>query len=289
MGKSIEIFNNGSIYEIENGFPTKVIETDGKVQKLSDALQFTQAENFILASPDKTPPTIANRRGQQRMLNQEGLNLIKAFEGLYLEAYQDPVGVWTIGYGHIQDVSKGMKITPEGAENLLRQDLTRYEKAVEDAVEVTINDNQFAALTSFCFNLGAGALFKSTLLKLLNQEKITEAADEFPRWDKAGGQSLLGLSRRRRAERALFLSESWESCLFWKPNTTLAFEIGKPLIKGEEVKQLQIALANWGLDVNIDGIFGEKTAEVVKQFQEQNNLVVDGVVGANTKKKLGLT
>jgi GH24 family phage-related lysozyme (muramidase) len=117
--------------------------------------------------------------------------------------------VWTIGYGHTKTAEPGMVITEAQAEELLREDLAEFEEAVTEAVEVSINSNQFSALVSFCFNLGAGSLFQSTLLKLLNQGDFQGAADQFPRWDKAGGQALEGLTRRRKAERALFLGQDW--------------------------------------------------------------------------------
>ena len=85
---------------------------------------------------------------QEERLTKLESNLIKKFEGLHLEAYLDPVNIWTIGYGHIQSAKQGMIISLEGAENLLRQDLVRYEDAVTKAVKIEINENQFAALTS---------------------------------------------------------------------------------------------------------------------------------------------
>lgn len=97
-----------------------------------------------------------------RQINQEGLDKIKGFEGLQLSAYQDVVGVWTIGYGHTKAAgdpipARGMKITADRAEAILRADLGQYEQAVEQAVKVPLSDNQFAALVSFCFNVGPGA------------------------------------------------------------------------------------------------------------------------------------
>ena len=287
MASLLEFFPDGCIYEIEEGQIIKVVETQGKVKLLINALQHTKAEKFILAPLAKHPLIVAASRGRHRAINQEGLNLIKSFEGLYLEAYQDAVDIWTIGYGHIQGVSEGMKITVTEAEKLLSQDLKRYEQAVEDAVKIEINENQFSALTSFCFNLGAGSLLQSTLLKLLNQGKIAEAANEFLRWDKAGGQSLLGLSRRRRAERALFLSQPWSEFLTWKPSKALRLAApGQPLMRGEEVRQLQQALIKAGFDLEADGIFGYKTDQAVKQFQQQHGLTADGIVGAKTRKAL---
>ncbi|MEO0539337.1 MAG: lysozyme [Cyanobacteria bacterium P01_A01_bin.105] len=146
--------------------------------------------------------------GPQRT-NRNGLQMIKSFEGLRLTAYQDAVGVWTIGYGTTRNVRRGMRITREKAEAFLQEDLVRFEKAVNDAVKVPLNDNQFSALVSFAYNVGAGALRTSTLLKKLNRRDITGAANELPRWNKAAGRVLAGLTRRRNAERALFLGEDY--------------------------------------------------------------------------------
>lgn len=139
-------------------------------------------------------------------INQEGLELIKNFEGLELKAYQDVVGVWTIGYGSTGDhVKPGLKITEKEAEELLMQDLERFEDGVSRIVDVDLNSNQFSALVSFTFNLGVGALEKSTLLRKLNSGDYKGAANEFERWVFAGGKKLAGLKRRRKAEKALFL------------------------------------------------------------------------------------
>ena len=110
---------------------------------------------------------------------------------------------------HTEGVYEGMTITEAAAEELLRKDLAEFEAAVSEAVQVSLNDNQFSALVSFSFNLGADSLFESTLLKLVNQGDFQGAADQFLRWNKAGGQELPGLTRRRQAERALFLGEDW--------------------------------------------------------------------------------
>ena len=135
--------------------------------------------------------------------------MIKSFEGLRLRAYKDAVGVWTIGYGTTRAVRPGMVITRQKAEEFLQNDLKRFEDAVNGAVKVRINDNQFAALVSFTYNVGSGALRSSTLLRLLNQGNIRGAADQFPRWNRAGGRVLAGLTRRRNAERALFLGQDF--------------------------------------------------------------------------------
>lgn len=137
--------------------------------------------------------------------NAAGLALIKQFEGLRLTAYQDMVGVWTIGYGHTgPEVAPGLAITQDQADQLLSGDLARFEAGVSRLASVPLNANQFSALVSFSYNLGLGSLQSSTLLKLLNQGDYAGAAAQFPRWDRAGGQEVAGLLTRRLAEQALF-------------------------------------------------------------------------------------
>ena len=140
-----------------------------------------------------------------RSINAEGLALIKSFEGCRLTAYRCPANVWTIGYGSTAGVKAGQTITQAEAEALLRKDLLRFEVGVEIAVEVPLTDNQFAALVSFAFNVGLGALKSSTLLARLNARNYSEAAAQLDRWNKASGRVLAGLVRRRAAEKALFL------------------------------------------------------------------------------------
>ncbi|MEP8955170.1 lysozyme [Enterobacter hormaechei] len=143
--------------------------------------------------------------------SEKGIALIKQFEGCKLTAYQDSVGVWTIGYGWTQPVDgkpirAGMTIKQETAERLLKNGLVSYESDVSRLVKVGVNQGQFDALVSFTYNLGARSLSTSTLLRKLNAGDYAGAADEFMRWNKAGGKVLNGLTRRREAERALFLS-----------------------------------------------------------------------------------
>ncbi|WP_342622623.1 lysozyme [Pseudomonas alkylphenolica] len=137
--------------------------------------------------------------------SQRGLSLIKSFEGLRLLAYRDAVGVWTIGYGATRGVKAGMSITKEQAERMLINDVQRFEPEVERLVKVPLTSNQWDALVSFTYNLGAANLESSTLLRLLNADDYAGAAEQFPRWNKAGGKVLPGLVRRREAERVLFL------------------------------------------------------------------------------------
>lgn len=137
--------------------------------------------------------------------SQRGVSLIKSFEGLRLQAYKDAVGVWTIGYGATRGVKAGMSITNEQAERMLLNDVQRFEPEVERLVQVPLNGNQWDALVSFTYNLGAANLESSTLLRLLNRGDYAAVAEQFPRWNKAGGKVLPGLVRRREAERVLFL------------------------------------------------------------------------------------
>jgi len=139
--------------------------------------------------------------------SKKGIDLIKSFEGLELKAYKDSVGVLTIGYGSTGNhVFAGQSITEAQAEDLLKSDLLRFEKGVSAVVTVPLTQNQFDALISFSFNLGLGNLKSSTLLKKLNAKDYTGAANEFTRWNKAGGKVLSGLTRRREAEKNLFNS-----------------------------------------------------------------------------------
>ncbi len=141
--------------------------------------------------------------------SQKGFDLIKTFEGLRLQAYPDPAtgaDPWTIGYGATRGVTKGMAITVDQAERMLRNDVARFEPELERLLKVTVSQNQWDALMSFVYNLGAANLASSTLLKLLNKGDIAGAAAQFPRWNKAAGREMAGLTKRRAAEQSLFLS-----------------------------------------------------------------------------------
>lgn len=141
-------------------------------------------------------------------VSERGVDLIKSFEGKKLESYTDSAGVWTIGYGHTLNVAPGQTINDSQADIYLSEDLTRVEQAIMENVQVPLNQNQFDALASFIFNVGAGAFSRSTLLKKLNRGDYLDAAEEFSRWVYAGKVKLPGLVRRRQAEKDLFLSES---------------------------------------------------------------------------------
>jgi len=128
----------------------------------------------------------------------------KSFEGCRLVAYQDSVGVWTIGYGHTAGVHAGMTITQEQAEASLLADLQTATNAVEYSVHTPLTFEEESALVDLVFNIGSGNFSHSTLLKLLNAGDFTGATLEFDKWDKAGGKVLAGLLRRRQAETDMF-------------------------------------------------------------------------------------
>ncbi len=147
-----------------------------------------------------------------RQINEAGLDLIKSFEKCVLEIYKDPVELLTIGWGHLIKAQESFPtvISQEFADNLLKSDLLEAEYSIEKLVKVTLTDNEFAALTSLVFNIGAKNFAKSSLLANLNNNNKLEAAKRFMMWNKARnphGQliELKGLTRRRLAEKTLFL------------------------------------------------------------------------------------
>lgn len=143
-------------------------------------------------------------------ISSVGIDLIKEFEGCELKAYLCPGDVWTIGWGTTEPINgvrphEGMTITQKQADDLLIKNLKAYENAVNKNVTYKINQSQFDALVSFTYNCGVGALQTSTLLKKLNTGDVQGAASEFLKWNRSGGKVLAGLTRRRKAERELFL------------------------------------------------------------------------------------
>lgn len=141
-----------------------------------------------------------------------GINLITSFEDLVLTAYDDGVGVWTIGFGTTiylngVKVKQGDTCTLDQAKAYFAYDLNRFEVAVNTAVKVPLSQNQFDALVSLTYNIGEAAFKGSTLLKKLNAKDYAGAADQFPQWNRGGGKVMKGLVRRRAAERVLFLKE----------------------------------------------------------------------------------
>ena len=149
--------------------------------------------------------------GKETMqISEEGISLIKSYEGCRLEAYQDSVGVWTIGYGHTKDVKEGDKINQDEAEYMLQEEMIEYEGYINDFVEVPLEQCQFDALVCWVYNLGPTNLKNSTLLKVLNEGNYDGVPEQIKRWNKAGGVILGGLVKRREAEANLFEGKEWD-------------------------------------------------------------------------------
>ena len=146
-------------------------------------------------------------------LSKTGIELLKHFEGCELKAYQDSVGVWTIGYGHTKGIYEGLEITQSEAEKMLQDELPEYEGYITDKVVPMLQQHEFDALVCWVYNLGPTNLSSSTMLKKLNAGEFKEVPFQMKRWDKAGGQPLLGLTRRRNAEALLFKGEQWKDYL----------------------------------------------------------------------------
>ena len=158
-------------------------------------LAFDEAEGVI---------TVTAPKPEGRQINQAGLDLIKRFEGLRTKTYYCPASVLTIGYGSTgPHVKKGMEISEARAEELLREDLSRFEKAVAEKCPKA-TDNQFSAMVSLAFNIGIAGFNRSTVAKRHNAENYEGAARAFLMWNKAGGRVLAGLVRRREAEAELY-------------------------------------------------------------------------------------
>ena len=136
--------------------------------------------------------------------SQTGIDLIKHYEGVRLHAYKCAAGVLTIGYGHTSGVYPNMVISMDKAEELLKKDLARFEKAVNLSVKVPLTQSQFDALVSFTYNVGEGALHRSTLLKYINTKQFHLVPHEFLRWNRSGGHVMSGLTKRRKSEATLF-------------------------------------------------------------------------------------
>lgn len=214
--------------------------------------------------------------------SKNGLDLIKEFEGCRLTAYRCPANVLTIGYGHTQGVYEGQKITDSQASEYLKADIAKFEKSVNNLVKVKVTQNMFDALVSFTYNLGAGALKTSTLLKYLNSEDYEKASSEFSKWNKAGGRVLTGLVKRRSLEKKLF--------------TTSMYLVPSKKVNKDSCK-LEIIWLQMRLNVvassklEADGIYGEKTRQAVVNFWKsldwnKDNKSNGWTAGEKTIKKL---
>lgn len=208
-------------------------------------------------------------------LSNDGLALIKSFEGCHLTAYKCPAGVWTIGYGHTKGIIPGMKITQVQADQFLREDCGAAESNVNKYNNKYLwTQNEFDALVSFAYNVGSinqltanGTRDKATIAK-----KILE-------YNKGGGKVLNGLVRRRKAEQEMFLNST--------EGVTTVMRTLKFGMEGQDVEKLQIALTLREYSLGkIDGDFGQKTKTAVIAFQKDAGLTQDGEFGPKTRKAL---
>ena len=208
--------------------------------------------------------------------------MIESFEGCLLKASNKLDGVWTIGYGQTgsyygKRVRRGMTTTKAEAHTWLRDhSIKTYEDAVTQAVKVPLNQNQFDALVSFAYNVGVGAMAGSTAVRKLNQGDYTGAADVLTMWTKCNGKVLAGLVRRRKEERALFLTPVTQA----KTGNTDLLRKGD---RGDDVKLLQHRLNLLGWQLTEDGIWGVQTDSAVRGYQYRAGLTADGIVGAKTR------
>lgn len=215
--------------------------------------------------------------------SNEGINLIKQFEGCKLKAYK-PVPAepcYTIGYGHYgSDVRPNMVISQAQAEAYLVQDLMKYEKSV-NSLGIPLNQNQFDALVSFTYNCGSGNLKK--LVRGRNHQQI---ADAMLQYNKGSGKVLPGLTKRRQAERNLFVSGMTDTHPatgnpYPEPTKNIRYNS-----KGNDARWLQSELNRYGYKLIVDGIIGQKSIDALKDFQQGHGLEPDGICGAKTKQAL---
>jgi len=142
-------------------------------------------------------------------ISEDGLELIKKFEGCETSAYQDSVGVWTIGFGHTKGVEEGQTCSIEDAESMLADEMDEYEGYINNMVKVDLQQHEFDSLVAWVYNLGPTNLSESTMLKVLNGGQFDRVPDEMNRWTRAGGEILEGLVRRRQAESLMFQNLDW--------------------------------------------------------------------------------
>ena len=212
-------------------------------------------------------------------------SLIESWEGCKLEPYADAVGVPTVGYGHTgDDVSLAMDpISQQQADQLLAADLVKFEGYVDDLCPVC-TQQQFDALVSFTYNLGQGSLEGSSLRRYHNAGNYTAAAGEFGKWNHAGGAVLEGLTRRRAGEANVYATGTYGEGHDASAASGTAVAAEPTLMLGSTGDAVSTLQTKLGIDA--DGVFGNHTQAVVKQFQINNNLAPDGIVGPQTWAKL---
>lgn len=228
--------------------------------------------------------------------SENGKQFLSGWEGVVLKAYPDPATggkPWTIGIGHTSAagspvVVKGMAITRAVAFEILGRDLVGFESAVRKAVKVPLNQNQFDALVSLCFNIGPGNFNNSSVVRLLNAGKTFEAGAAFLLWNKAAGRIMTGLVNRRSAERTLFETKSYGAAVLPDADEVVGVILRKGSLHPDAVRALQLDLISLGLLPigDDDGDFGPDTDKAVRKFQASAGLTVDGRVGPATRSAM---
>ena len=264
-----------------------------------------------------------------RKINQAGLDLIKHFEGFEPTAYWDPVRIPTIGFGHTRTVTGAdvghRTITEVEGEQLLRQDCAGAEEDVERLIDVPLNGNEFSALVSFTFNLGGGALKRSTLRRKLNAGARDAVPSEMAKWVKAGGKTLRGLVRRRHAEGDLFVTPVGDEPAArdnahdvtavevedttanggqgYLSDSSITLERGSVDDSGDAnhshlsqnvpdgyvtALQRDLTALGFGAGMTIDGAFGLNTRKAVKAFEQAVGIDDDGIVDRSTSQAIAI-
>lgn len=199
--------NESGSHEINSPVYVKDLTVTGFAPQQAAAQSASGVSRTANADTAQKSDTTAAAASDGMAISDRGVELIAKYEGCRLEAYKCPAGVWTIGYGHTAGVVQGQKLASEQeAKALLKEDLKKYGGYVNNCVRkglitFPLNQNQFDALTSFCYNCGNGSL-----QKLVSGRDAAAVADKLLAYNKAGGKELAGLTRRREEERALFLS-----------------------------------------------------------------------------------
>ena len=217
-------------------------------------------------------------------ISDNGIKLIKEFEGVRDVVYLDPIGVPTVGVGHTKGITKAMvgkRISQAQIDAYLREDLATAENAV-NSIGQSFNQNQFDALTSFTFNCGVG-----NLRKLCKNRNKVEIGNALMLYNKAGVKELAGLTRRRKAEKTLYFTPC-DTASVGSGNPYQMPKIGvlKKGSKGVGVKWLQWELNRHGANLTVDGFFGSKTENALLVYQTSANIKVDGKCGSQTRKSL---
>ena len=233
------------------------------------------------------------RGNDQLRISNEGLDLIRHFEGCYTTKYTCPAGVWTIGYGHTRSGIEESPITRERADQLLLEDMPIYEAEIKGMVTVQLRQHEFDALVSLAFNVGGTKLARSRTIAELNAGNLIQMKVEWAEWRKADGVVMPGLVRRRDAEIDMFSGIDWRDNDLKQPQVVddplPAPEAGPAIRVGTrhpEVSQIKAALRHMGYQFDEESYFSGAVAGALERFQKDRGLRADGVFGRKTAQAL---